>query len=88
MTVVGMSKITSKGQVTLPVNVRKLLKLDKGQCIAFCIDRKGVFLHRCKLSVEQGGFTQAEWQKVGQLADKKGKIFVSSEEAKNHIKSL
>ena len=88
MTVMGMSKITSKGQVTLPVSVRRLLKLDKGQSIAFCVDRKGVFLHRCKLSVEPGEFSQAEWQKIEKLAQVEGKVFTSAEEAKKHIKSL
>jgi len=88
MTVVGMSKITSKGQVTLPVNVRNFLKLDKGECIAFCVDRKGIFINRCKLNVESGGFSEAEWRKIEKLSIRKGKLFVSAEEAKKHIKSL
>ena len=88
MTVVGMSKITSKGQITLPANVRKFLKLDKGECIAFCVDRKGIFINRCKLSVEPGGFSEAEWQKIENLSNGKGKLFASAEEAKKHIKSL
>ena len=88
MTVVGMSKITSKGQVTLPANVRKCLKLDKGECIAFCVDRKGIFINRCKLNVESGGFSEAQWRKIEQLSRGKGKLFASAEEAKKHIKSL
>lgn len=88
MTVVGMSKITSKGQITLPVNVRKLLKLDRGQSIAFCIDRKGVFLYRCKVSVEPSSFSQAQWRKIEKLASEKGKVFADAEEAKKHIRSL
>ncbi len=88
MTVVGMSRITSKGQVTLPANVRRLLKLDKGQSIAFCVDRKGIFLHRCKVSVEEATFSQAEWQKIERLANERGRVFASAEEAKKHIKSL
>ena len=88
MTVVGMSKITSKGQVTLPANVRKFLKLDKGECIAFCVDRKGIFINRCKLNVEPGGFSEAEWRKIEKLASSKGRVFASAEEAKKHIRSL
>ena len=88
MTVLGMSKITSKGQVTLPANVRKFMKLNKGECIAFCIDRKGIFINRCKVSVEPGGFSQAQWQKIEELANSKGRVFASAEEAKKHIKSL
>jgi AbrB family looped-hinge helix DNA binding protein len=88
MTVVGMSKITSKGQVTLPANVRKFLKLNKGECIAFCVDRKGIFINRCKLNVEPGGFSAAEWRKIEKLASTKGKVFASAVEAKKHIESL
>lgn len=88
MTMVGMSKITSKGQITLPANVRRFLKLDKGECIAFCLDRKGIFINRCKLSIEPGGFSEAEWQKIEKLANTKGRVFASAEETKKHIKSL
>ena len=88
MTVVGMSKITSKGQVTLPANVRKFLKLDKGECIAFCVDRKGIFINRCKLNVEPGGFSETEWRKIEKLTSSKGRVFASAEEAKKHIRSL
>lgn len=31
----GMSKVTSKGQITLPVKVRKLLQIDEGDTIIF-----------------------------------------------------
>jgi bifunctional DNA-binding transcriptional regulator/antitoxin component of YhaV-PrlF toxin-antitoxin module len=88
MTVVGMSKITSKGQVTLPVNVRNFLKLDKGECIAFCVDRKGIFINRCRINVEPGGFSEAQWRKIEKLSSRKGKLFASAEEARKHIKSL
>ena len=88
MTVVGRSKITSMGQVTLPANVRKFLKLDKGECIAFCVDRKGIFINRCKLNVEPGGFSEAEWRKIEKLASSKGRVFANAEEAKKHIRSL
>ena len=88
MTVVGMSRITSKGQVTLPAAVRKLLKLDKGNCVAFCLDKAGIILSQCKISVEPSAFTAEEWRKIEQLANTKGKVFASAEEAKKHIRSL
>ena len=88
MTVVGMSKITSKGQVTLPAAVRKLLKLDKGNCVAFCVDRAGIVLSQCKISVEPSAFSAGEWRKIEQLANAKGKVYTSVEEAKKYIKSL
>jgi len=88
MTMVGMSKITSKGQVTLPATVRRLLKLDKGQAVAFCADKRGIFLYRAKVDIEEKGFSAAEWQKIERLANAKGRVFKSPEEAKRHIKSL
>jgi len=85
MTVIGMSKITSKGQVTLPAAVRRMLKLDQGQCIAFCLDKNGVILSRCKINVEPPVFTKEEWAKIDKLASEKGKIFASAEGAKRHL---
>jgi AbrB family looped-hinge helix DNA binding protein len=88
MTVMGMSKITSKGQITLPANVRGLLKLDRGSTVAFCLNKNGVILSRCTVSVEQAGFSDEEWRKIEKLAADKGKVFASIGEAKRHIKSL
>jgi bifunctional DNA-binding transcriptional regulator/antitoxin component of YhaV-PrlF toxin-antitoxin module len=88
MTVVGMSKITSKGQVTLPLYVRRLLKLDRGQSIAFCLDKSGILISRCKVSVEEAGFSKAQWQKIERLAGTKGKAFSSPDEAKRYVKTL
>ncbi|MFA5275482.1 MAG: AbrB/MazE/SpoVT family DNA-binding domain-containing protein [Candidatus Omnitrophota bacterium] len=88
MTVIGMSKITSKGQVTLPVSVRRVLKLDQGQCIAFCLDKSGVVISRCKIDVEPAAFTKNEWAKIDKLATAKGRLFTSAEGAKRHLRAL
>jgi len=88
MTVLGMSKITSKGQVTLPAQVRKMLRLDKGQPVAFCLDRRGVFLSRCRMNIEKSAFSSAQWRKIERLAVEKGKVFSEAEEAKKHVRAL
>ncbi len=88
MTIVGVSKITSKGQITLPKNVRNLLNVGRGQTIAFGLAKEGVVLSRCTLSVDPTPFSKAEWQKIEKAADAKGKVYGSAEEAKKHIKSL
>lgn len=88
MTVIGMSKITSKGQVTLPAAVRRMLKLDRGECIAFCLNKNGVIISRCKIDVEPVAFSKAEWAKIDKLAGQKGKLFASAEGAKRHLKVL
>lgn len=88
MTVIGMSKITSKGQVTLPAAVRRMLKLNRGQSIAFCLDKSGVIISRCKINVEPAAFSKDEWAKIDKLADARGKVFVNAEGAKRHLKAL
>jgi len=88
MTVIAMSKITSKGQITLPVEVRKLLKLNKGEPIAFCVDRTGIFISRCRVNIEKQSFSEAQLHKIEKLASAKGKVFNGAEEAKRYIKSL
>lgn len=88
MTVIGMSKITSKGQVTLPAAVRRMLKLNRGQSIAFCLDKSGVIISRCKINVEPAAFSKDEWAKIDKLADVRGKVFVNAEGAKRHLKAL
>ncbi|MCX5710766.1 MAG: type II toxin-antitoxin system PrlF family antitoxin [Candidatus Omnitrophica bacterium] len=88
MTVIAMSKITSKGQVTLPVSVRRMLKLDRGERIAFCLDKGGVLISRCNVNVEPAAFDKAEWAKIEKLTSRKGKVFASAEGAKRHLKAL
>jgi|WetSurMetagenome_2_1015567.scaffolds.fasta_scaffold721094_2 AbrB family looped-hinge helix DNA binding protein len=88
MTVIGISKITSKGQITLPISVRRLLKLDKGQNLAFCLDKSGIILSRLKLSVDSAPFTKEEWAKIEQLTLEKGKAYSNPEDAKRHLKEL
>jgi AbrB family looped-hinge helix DNA binding protein len=88
MTIVGMSKITSKGQVTLPKKVRHFLNLQRGTTVAFGLSKSGIILSRCALTVEKTPFTKTEWQKIEKLAGTKGRVYHSASEAKNHIQSL
>ena len=88
MTIVGLSKITSKGQVTLPKNVRRLLKLDKGANIAFCLSRQGVFISRCKVKVEESSFSDEEWRKIERMTAEKGKAVHTAQEAKKLLREL
>jgi AbrB family looped-hinge helix DNA binding protein len=88
MTIVGVSKLTSKGQVTLPKLVRNLLKLAEGQNVAFGLAREGIVLSRCTFAVEKTPFTKAEWQEIEKLANVKGKSFNHTEEAKRYVKGL
>lgn len=37
----AQAKISSKGQLTLPVEIRNYLNVDSGDCVEFVIDHKG-----------------------------------------------
>ena len=88
MTIVGVSKITSKGQITLPKSVRNLLRLGRGQTVAFGVGKDGVILSRCTIEVDKTPFSKAEWQKIEKLASEKGKSFDNPEDAKKHLREL
>jgi len=42
--VVGASKVTVRYQVTIPVEVRRLLKIKEGQTLVFAEDNSRVFI--------------------------------------------
>jgi len=87
MTVIETAKITSKGQVTIPNRIRKLLHVQVGASLAFGLSREGVVLLPCKVTVESP-YTPGEWARIEKLASTKGKIYKSAKKAKKHIESL
>ncbi len=87
MTIIETAKVTSKGQITIPNRIRKILHVSTGACIAFGVSKKGVILLPCKVTAESP-YTPAEWAKIEELVSAKGKIYKSAKEAKRHIESL
>lgn len=87
MTIVQTARITSKGQVTIPNRIRKLLHLARGSSVAFGISKSGIILLPCTVSVESP-YTPKEWAKIEKLASSKGKIYKSTKAAKKYISSL
>ena len=87
MTVIETAKITSKGQVTIPNRIRKLLNVQVGSSIAFGLSKQGVILWPCKV-ITESPYTPAEWAKIEKLAYTKGKIYKSAKRAKKHIEAL
>lgn len=87
MTILETAKITSKGQVTIPNRIRKILHLKEGESVGFSITKEGVVLVPCQVTAKSP-YTTKEWQKIEKLASEKGKIFSSSQNAKDHLKSL
>lgn len=87
MTPVATSTLTAKGQVTIPRQVRQLLKLQQGDAVAFALTRSGVLLTRCRM-VPESPFTEREWQALGKLSRVRGKRFRSAKGALRHLASL
>lgn len=87
MTVIETAKITSKGQVTIPNRIRKLLRLEEGSEVAFGVSKEGVIMLPCKVTT-QSPYSAKEWAKIEKLASEKGKNFSSPGSAKNHLKEL
>lgn len=87
MTIIETAKITSKGQVTIPNRVRKILHVTEGASIAFAVCKEGIILFPCKVTVESP-YTPKEWAKIEKLASAKGKSYKSVKWAKKYIKSL
>lgn len=87
MTIIETAKITSKGQVTIPNRIRKILNLKEGEAVGFSITKEGVVLVPCQVTAKSP-YTAKEWQKIEKLASQEGKSFSSPQSAKDHLKSL
>ena len=87
MTVLETARITSKGQVTIPYRIRKLLHVDTGASLAFGLSKEGVVLLPCKVTAELP-YTASEWAKIEKLASAKGNAYKSAKRAKKHIEAL
>ncbi len=87
MTIIETAKVTSKGQVTIPNRIRKILHVQTGASLAFGLSKEGVVLLPCKVTAESP-YTPEEWAKIEKLASAKGKIYKSAKKAKKHIEAL
>lgn len=87
MTILETAKITSKGQVTIPNRIRKILKLQEGASIGFAVTKEGVIILPCKIEAHSP-YSAKEWAKIEKLAAVKGKTANSSMDAIKHIQNL
>jgi AbrB family looped-hinge helix DNA binding protein len=84
MTIIETAKMTTKGQITIPSRIRKLLHLEEGASVAFGLSKDGVVLMPCEVTV-RSPYTPKEWDKINKLAAQKRKALTSPEAAKDHI---
>ena len=87
MTIIETAKITTKGQVTIPNRVRKILHLKEGSSVAFSLTKEGVVILPCKVTAESP-YSTAEWAKIEKMASEKGKAYADPGAAKRHLKNL
>ena len=87
MTILDTAKITSKGQITIPNRIRKILKLQEGSSIGFAVTKDGVVMLPCKIEAHSP-YSAKEWAKIEKLASSKGKVYSSAADAIKHIQSL
>ena len=87
MTIIETAKVTSKGQVTIPNRIRKILHVQTGASLAFGLSKEGIVLLPCKVTAESP-YTPEEWVKIEKLVSAKGKIYKSAKKAKKHIEAL
>ena len=87
MTIIDTTKMTSKGQVTIPNPVRKLLHLHEGSSVAFTVTKHGIVLLPCEVTA-RSPYSLKEWKKIEKLASEEGKVFSSSDAAKKHLAGL
>jgi AbrB family looped-hinge helix DNA binding protein len=87
MEIVETAKLTSKGQVTIPVSIRDILNLRKGSSVMFKLTEKGVSFMPCEVKARET-YTQEEWGKIERLVAERGKTYKTSSGARKHLKSL
>jgi AbrB family looped-hinge helix DNA binding protein len=87
MTIIDSAKMTTKGQITIPSRIRKLLHLEEGASVAFGLSKEGVVLMPCEVTA-RSPYTPKEWDKINKLAAEKRKVLTSSEAAKDHLSKL
>ncbi len=79
--------VSSRGQITIPQDVRDIMRIRKGSVVGFEPTKRGVLMVGMKVE-PASPYTEAEWHKIGKLSRGKGKTYNTPEEAKRHIANL
>jgi len=87
MTIIETAKITSKGQITIPIEVRKILHLEEGSSVIFCLGKEGIVLLPCKV-VPGSPYTPKEWEKIKNIISEKSRVYKTIKGAKKHINGI
>jgi len=82
-----MAIISSRGQLTVPQDIRTLMRIREGSVVGFEPTKRGILLRSMKVEPE-APYTEEEWTKIEKLSKSKGEIYKNAEEAKKHIADL
>lgn len=82
-----MAIISSRGQVTIPQDVRDIMHIRKGSVVGFEPTKRGILMVAMKVEPENP-YSEAEWKKIEKLSKSKGKVYHTAEEAKKHVSNL
>lgn len=82
-----MAIISSRGQITVPQDIRTLMHIRKGSVVGFEPTRRGILMKPMKVE-PRDPYTEEEWEKIEKLSKGKCKIYKTAEEAKKHIADL
>ena len=86
-TIFRMAIVSSRGQLTIPQDIRALMHIKKGSAVGFEPTRRGILMRPMKVE-PQDPYTEEEWSKIEKLSKTKGKIYKTTEGAKKHIADL
>ena len=81
------AKVTSKGQITIPIIIREILHLEPGSTVMFKVTESGVLLSPCEI-IEKPSYSAKEWKNIEKIVAEKGKIYKTARAAKKHLDSL
>lgn len=79
-----MAIISSRGQVTIPQDIRSLLHVRRGSVVGFEPMREGVLMVPMKVQ-PQDPYTEEEWKKIEKLSKSEGTVYSTVEKAKKHL---
>ncbi|MFC1589943.1 AbrB/MazE/SpoVT family DNA-binding domain-containing protein [Candidatus Omnitrophota bacterium] len=82
-----MALMSSRGQVTVPQDIREIMHIKRGSVVGFEPTQRGVLMVAMKVE-PQDPYTDEEWQKIEKLSKGDGTVYKSAEEAKRHIADL
>lgn len=79
------STLSSKGQLTLPKDLRNTLNLKKGQVVLLEAVHGGLMLRKAEIKAVDDNLSEGEWTLLQKLATKRGRRY---QNGKKFLKSL